>query len=61
MTIREERERAEAAAQQIAAAIPPGKYHASGLHVVNSDTYEIVAECATHWDACLVMLAAARR
>lgn len=54
--IRRDRERREAAAQAIADTLPPGAYHASGTAVVNSGTREAVAECATHWDACLIML-----
>lgn len=55
--IREHRERREARVREIAVTLAPGDYHAYDNFVVNSTTREIVAECATHWDACLVMMA----
>jgi hypothetical protein len=55
--IRAERiERYERAADR-AAKLAPGDYYASNNDVVER-TAGVVLTCETHWDACLVMLAA---
>lgn len=55
--IRTEREAREADAQRIAATLPPGDYHAYSNTVVDSNSRETVASVASHWDACLILLA----
>lgn len=59
-TIRQSREAAEIRAANIAATLPDGDYYADG-----SDCVERISAtrtpCGTHWDACLVMMAANRR
>lgn len=60
-TIRMEREAAEARAKVRAARLDPDDYFASDNNVcVYNHLYQridIVLECETHWDACLVLLA----
>lgn len=57
--IKTEREAREVSAKLVAAALPAGDYYADGNDCVNRLT-GVKTPCATHWDACLVMLAAAK-
>lgn len=58
--VRLDREARERAAKELAATLPPGEYHAYDQFVIDSKTRQAVAQCATHWDACLTMMATAR-
>lgn len=49
----------ETAAKAIAATLPAGDYFASGPYCEDRLTGYAV-KCDSHWDACLVMLAAKR-
>lgn len=55
--ITEQRKAREAEAARIAATIPPGEYHAYNNTVVDSNSRETVHSAASHWDACLILLA----
>lgn len=64
--IRAAREAAEARAAERAFRLDPSEdYHASGSDVVLYDPLfervSSVVQCVSHWDACLVLLALARR
>lgn len=59
--IRANRTAREAQAKDTAAALPAGDYYADGHDVRDHATRAVVASCASHWDACLVMMAAARK
>lgn len=59
--IRAERERREAVAAERAAKLKPGDYYADGNEVREHGTRATVATCESHWDACLVMLAAPKK
>lgn len=56
--IRKEREAREAAATIIAETLPDARYYVADSEVRNEDTQEVVHTAASHWDACLVMMAA---
>lgn len=57
-TIAQERIERERAAAKLAHTLPAGDYYASGTAVIDRNT-GLSTECGgTHWDACLVMLAA---
>lgn len=58
--VKRAREHAETRAANIAATLPDGDYYASSEFAVNRDT-KVHTDCGTHWDACLVMMAANRR
>lgn len=53
--VRIEREARNARAKAAAAMLPVGDYYADGSDCVNRATGTRTA-CASHWDACLVML-----
>lgn len=56
--VRREREAREARAKEVAATMPPGDYYADDIYVRRHGDRAIMHACSTHWDACLVMMAA---
>lgn len=55
-----EREAREAHAASIAATLEPGDYFAYDNWLVrrnDNGTWTYLIECASHWDACLIMIA----
>lgn len=58
--VKRAREHAETRAANIAATLPDGDYYADGSDCVERISGARTA-CDTHWDACLVMMAANRR
>jgi hypothetical protein len=58
--VRDARVAREQVAADIAARIGPGSYCAYENDVVQHGTHKVMATCASHWDACLVLLAVGR-
>lgn len=56
--VKREREARECAARAIAESLPIARYYAADNEVRNEATHEVAFEAASHWDACLVMMAA---
>lgn len=56
-TIRKEREANEAAAKLTAATLPIGNYYASSSNLMRHGSNEVIVECASHSEACRLMLA----
>lgn len=59
--VRREREAREAAAKAIAETLPEGRYYAADSDVCDEATRDVVFSAASHWDACLIMMAAHER
>lgn len=58
--VRQIRLEREATAARIAATLPAGDYYAAGNGVYQHGKPERMALATSHWDACLIMLAANR-
>lgn len=58
--IRAQREMREARAAERAKTLGPGDYFAFDNFVCSRVSRQAVMECESHWDACLVLLAASR-
>lgn len=59
--VRREREARERTAFFVAAKLPLSHFYADNNDVRDEETHEVVHTAASHWDACLVILAANSR